>query len=470
MAVAACSGGADDDAAGGAGVEPATVVGESDQGLHVRIDATGPREVRLRFPADCRPGDSEDSGDDSGLLQPIALERHPFTTEVDDDGGFAVDEEYVEEGTDGDEDHVEVRIEGRFAADGTARGTLEATNRWYNGELGDFAGTCTTGPVTWTADRPPTASDHQVVALPEPLSMGAAGADLVVRTGAGELLRIDARGEARRLDGEAPTAPTQPETDPNAPSTVMVAPAVGAPGPGRLPPRRMTVVAGGVWTPDPATGTLRRYALDGGRPTASIDQPVTEMVATADALWTVSTNSFRNAWSLDRRDPTTGAVEASAPVRQGGVTAGTRSVWYADGSLAGGRLSRVDPATLALGGSFDVDLPQHSDELFTTGGRVWWIGRDGLLSLDLADGRVAAADLPGAPDAVAADATGLWATSAREAVARRIEGDRVVRTVDLPEGWWEVALTTDGAVWLAGTGPEGVEPQVIRLDPTATGG
>jgi hypothetical protein len=237
-----------------------------------------------------------------------------------------------------------------------------------------------------------------------------------------------------------------------------------------LPPRRMTVVAGAVWTPDPATGTMRRYALDSGQPTAAIDQPVAEVAATADALWTVSTNSFRNAWSLDRRDPITGAVVASAPVRQGGVTAGSEGVWYADGSLAGGRLSRVDPATLALGGSFDVDLPQHSDELVTTGGRVWWIGRDDLTSLDLTDGRVAVAPLPGNPEAMAADATGLWTTHGQEAVVRRIEGGRVVRTVDVPEGYWDVALTTDGAVWLAGRGPGGAAPQVIRLDPAATGG
>ncbi|HEV7759017.1 MAG TPA: hypothetical protein VGO78_08505, partial [Acidimicrobiales bacterium] len=174
-AVAACSG-ADDDA-GGAGVELLTLVGESDQGLHVRIDVVGEREVRLRFPANCRPDRNTPEGAEP--REPTSLDRHPLTVEVDDDGGFSVDEEYVEDGTDGDEDHMEVRIEGTFTDDGTATGTLEATSRRYNGELGDFDWTCPTGTVRWTADRPPTGGDHVVVPLSEPVSLGAAGADLV---------------------------------------------------------------------------------------------------------------------------------------------------------------------------------------------------------------------------------------------------------------------------------------------------
>ena len=79
-------------------------------------------------------------------------------------------------------------------------------------------------------------------------------------------------------------------------------------------------------------------------------------------------------------------------------------------------------------------------------------------------------DLPSPPDAVAGDATGVWTVHEQEAVARRVEGDRVVRTVDLPDGWWDVAVTADGAVWLAGPGAAGDEPRVVRLDPAVTAG
>ena len=46
----------------------------------------------------------------------------------------------------------------------------------------------------------------------------------------------------------------------------------------------------------------------------------------------------------------------------------------------------------------------------------------------------------------------------------------MVRTVDVPDGWWDVAITADGAVWLAGAGATGDDPRVIRLDPTVTAG
>ena len=64
----------------------------------------------------------------------------------------------------------------------------------------------------------------------------------------------------------------------------------------------------------------------------------------------------------------------------------------------------------------------------------------------------------------------MWTVHEQEAVARRIEGGRVVRTVDLPDGSWHVAVTTDGAVWLAGPGATGQEPRIVRLDPAVTAG
>ncbi|MGH9212878.1 MAG: hypothetical protein ACRD2C_19740 [Acidimicrobiales bacterium] len=182
-----------------------------------------------------------------------------------------------------------------------------------------------------------------------------------------------------------------------------------------------------------------------------------------------STNPFHTSYALDKRDPATGAVLASTPVERGAIVVGPTEVWYADATLAGGRLARVDPTTLAVGEPFDVDIPLFDEDLVATEDRVWWLDTQGLMSIDLANGRAGLVDLPSAPQAVAGDATGVWTVHEQEAVARRIEGDRVVRTVDLPDGSWDVAVTADGAVWLAGRGVAGDdEPRNVRLDPAVT--
>lgn len=462
--VAAC-GGSGGSGSGGSGsgdgveVEPVGLVGETEQGLRLRIDPVGDREVRLRIPANCRsdvPGGT-----------PMSLHRRRFEVGVEDDGSFVVDEAYDEEGVDGDEEHVEVRIEGRFADDGTASGTLEATSRWWNGQAEEFSPDCETGTVAWTADRPPVEGDDLVVPVERPEVLAPAGADLVTSSESGEVVRIDAAtGEARRLDGSAPAGPA-PEADPSAPATA-VAGDVASPGAAPMWLRNLAVVADGVWMVDPATGAVSRFELAGGARTATIDQPLDSMAAGPDALWTVSTNPFRTGYTLDKRDPITGTVLASTPVERGVIAAGPTDVWYADATLAGGRLARVDPTTLALGAPFAVDIPLFGEDLVATQDRVWWLDTPSLMSIDLATGRAGPVDLPSAPGAVAADATGVWTIHEQEAVARRIEGDQVVRTVDIPDGWWDVAVTADGAVWLAGLGTEGDEPSIIRLDPAVT--
>lgn len=448
----------------GAEVEPGGLVGETEQGLRLRIDVVGDREVRLRFPAYCG---SDDGPDDRSS---ISLHERRFETGVDADGGFAVEEAYVRDGTDGDEEHVEVRIEGDFADDGTATGTLEATSRGWNGQAEEFSADCETGVVAWTADRAPVEGDNVVVPVANPASTTPAGPDLLAAAESGEVVRIDAAtGEARRLDGSAPAGPATTGADPNVPPTAVAGGAAASTvAPGWL--RELAVVADGVWMVDPATGAVGRFELADGARTATIDQPLDVMAAGPEALWTVSTDPSRSSYALDKRDPTTGAVLASTPVERGVILVGPTDVWYADATLAGGRLARIDPTTLAVGEPFDVDLPLFGEDLVVTGDRVWWLDTHGLMSIELDGGRVGAVDLPSAPDAVGADATGVWTVHEQEAVARRIEGDRVVRTVDVPDGWWDVTVTADGAVWLAGRGPDGDEPSVVRLDPAVTAG
>ncbi len=462
LVVAACGESGGSGSGDGADVEPVGLVGETEQGLHLRIDVLGDREVSLRFPAECR------SDDRPGEDIPVPLHRHRLETGVDGDGSFTVEEAYVEDGTDGDEEHVEVRIDGDFADDGTATGTLEVISRWWNGEAETFSGDCETGVVAWTAERPPVEGDDVVVPMATPMSLAPAGPDLVASTESGEVVRIDAAtGEARRIDGSAPAGPATTDAGPNVPSTV-VARATAAPAVAPIWLQNLAVVADAVWMVDPATGAVSRFELADGTRTATIDQPLDSMAAGPDALWTVSTNPFQTSYALDKRDPATGTVLASTPVQRGAIAVGPTDVWYADTTLAGGRLARVDPTTLAVGEPFDVDIPLFGEDLVATQDRVWWLDPQSLMSIELASGRVGSVELPSTPDAVAGDATGVWTVHEQEAVARRIEGDRVVRTVDIPDGWWNVAVTADGAVWLAGRGAAGDEPRIVRLDPAVT--
>jgi hypothetical protein len=306
------------------------------------------------------------------------------------------------------------------------------------------------------------------VPMATPMSLAPAGPDLVASTESGEVVRIDAAtGEARRIDGSAPAGPATTDAGPNVPSTV-VARATAAPAVAPIWLQNLAVVADAVWMVDPATGAVSRFELADGTRTATIDQPLDSMAAGPDALWTVSTNPFQTSYALDKRDPATGTVLASTPVQRGAIAVGPTDVWYADTTLAGGRLARVDPTTLAVGEPFDVDIPLFGEDLVATQDRVWWLDPQSLMSIELASGRVGSVELPSTPDAVAGDATGVWTVHEQEAVARRIEGDRVVRTVDIPDGWWNVAVTADGAVWLAGRGAAGDEPRIVRLDPAVT--
>jgi hypothetical protein len=90
------------------------------------------------------------------------------------------------------------------------------------------------------------------------------------------------------------------------------------------------------------------------------------------------------------------------------------------------------------------------------------------MSIEPASGRVGPVDLPSAADAVAGDATGVWTVHGQEVVARRIEGDRVVRTIDLPDGFWDVAVTAERRGVAGRRGADGGDPRIVRPDPAVT--
>lgn len=458
VAAAACGG------SGGSGsrdVEPGrpSLVGETDQRLHLRVDVVADGRLSLRIPADCAPERSDD------LLDPVHTRRSE--AELDGDGDFAVDEAYVEDGTDGDETHVELRIDGEVTDDGTVAGTIEMSTRRWSGVDQEFGPTCESGTVSWTADRPPAEGDNLVVPTPGRVTLAPAGNDVLARTEAGEVLRVDAAaGELRRLDGSSAGGPPPTEADPNVPTTVTA----GGFGPAAAPLwlDEMAVVGGGVWTPDPATGVVTRFELDSGARTATIGQRLDAMAAGHDALWTVSTRPFSTDYTLERRDPVSGEVVAGTPVERGVILVGPSDVWYADATWDGGRLRRVDPATLAFGPPVAADVPLFGDDVVHTGDRVWWIELDELTAVDLTTGRVEVVDLPFRPVTFAGDAGGVWVVDNQQHIAHRIEGDRIVHTVDLPDDWWHITVSDDGAVWLNGSTDDD-RWQIVRLDPSVTG-
>ena len=465
LVAAACTGSGGSASGDGAAAEPATVVGETDQGLRLRADLAGDHQVSVRVPANC--------GGERGEAMPIPLHWRRFEAAVSGDGSFEVDEAYTEEGTDGDYDEIEVRIAGDFAADGTATGTLEASIRSWNGQGQEFSDPCETGTVAWTAD-PVGEADNLVVPTPDSMSLAPVGDDLAALSDS-VLMRIDATGEAHPVTVGAPAAPAPIEGDPNVPPSTLAGGTSGEDPAAPAAPiwlQERAVVADGVWMVDPATGAVSRFELADGTRTATLAEPLDDMAAAPDALWTVSTNAFHSGYALDKRDPVTGAVLASTPVERGTIVAGPTDadVWYVDATLAGGRLTRVDSTTLAFGEVFEVDISQYDGDPVASQDHVWWLDRQTLMSIDLASGQVDPVDLPSRPWAMAADATGVWVLHEQEAVARRVENGQVVRTVDLPDPGWDVAVTADGAVWLASGDAAGGEPGVMRLDPALTAG
>jgi hypothetical protein len=434
-------------------VEPVPLVGTTGQGMRMRVDVDGGGDISLRLPADCGPPD--ESGDPGAT----SLHRHPVALDpgdIDDDGSFRIEESYIEEGTDGDEEHVEVVVEGRFAADATAAGTVEASTRWWDGQASGFGAPCVTGPVDWTAaERPAPRSDVAVPVGADTELAVPAGDDLLTVLETGEVLRVDVAGEARRLDGSAP-APAPPE---GAGPEVVTTAGVG------LGLRDVAVVADGAWMPVP--DGIARHELADGRITARVAGPLAGMAAGPDALWTVSTNGWDQTLTLQRRDPVTGTVVASAPVGAGSPVVGPDALWLPYGTLAGERLDRVDPVTLATVETFEIDVELPADGHAATGDQVWFLDWRRLTAVDVSSGNQEEIDLPTAPSALtAAREGGVWTIHEREAVARRIVDGEVVRIVDLPEGWWQVTTTDDGAVWLSGGRVD--VPRVVRLDPTAT--
>lgn len=379
-----------------------------------------------------------------------------------------MDESFVEPDVDDSEDHVDVRVEGAFAPDGTASGTVEVLFRQWDGQEGEFGPDCETGTVAWSAEAPPRPEDRDRV-VPVAAELAAAdGEGLVVATPAGDVARVTPDGEARRPDGaplsSPPAPPPPPGGGPTPPTTVI------APG-GVWSFTGLAVAGGGVWMADPATGALSRTELAGGDRTATTGVRVESVAAGEGGLWTLWDDEAAATYRLQRRDPATGEVLASTPVTAGRLAAGPSGAWLAHRTDTW-RVDRLDPATAEPAESHPVDIESPDDGMVVGADRVWLLAWPGLTALDPATGEAALVDLPTVPTAVAAtsDGRGVWTAHPRERVIRRVAaGGNVERTIDVPEGRWQPVATADGAVWLAG-GSGDDDRRVVRVDPAATGG
>ena len=458
MLLAACGG--TSSGSGGANLDPDTLVGQTEQGLRMRIAVVDDSQVELRLPIDCASGDE-------GGGAPVSLHRHPLRARVDADGSFRVDAAYVEDGTDGDAEHVDVRVEGVVEDDGRAVGTVDVEARWWNGQAREFGRECDSGVLEWAATEPLRHGSARVSPGPAPALTAAVGPDLLTVSAQGEVARLDgATGEARRLDGSTPSGPASSQPGGAVPGGVAAPATVVAPGPGASV---LAVAAGGVWSTDPATGVPQRTELADGRRAAALEAPVESLVAGPGEVWTVRDDRARATYLLERRDPVTGAAQASVPVTSGTLSAGPGGVWYAYRGPSGGRLERIDPGTAEAVESYPID-PDTPSEMVVTHDRVWMAGLEGLSVFDPASGHRSVVDLASEPGSMArtADGRGIWVAHEREAVIRRVEATGVVRTVDVPEGRWRLTATDDGAVWLTG-GPYDAE-RIVRLGPSVTGG
>ena len=401
--------------------------GETEQGFRALLLDAPDGEVRLRLLADCEPP----SG--SGFTSPyeIPLAGHDLTARIGQGGGFAIDESYVEEWTDGDEAHVVVTVDGEVESDGTASGVLQADLRVWNGQSSAFTMRCDTGGVRWSATPAQTRRISRDVPVPGVVGIESSAGDLVAFTADGRPLTIGAGGA-----GEP----------------------VGAPlwDPGTAVDRYVGVLAAagsGAWTyGQPGAGGfgfVRTDLVTGDRTTVA-----KQVLASASEDGALFFSTVRDEQvHLERVDPVTGDTLVSVPTEGGRLAVDDTHVWLLphDGTSVLG----FDRDTLELRAEHPIDGPAHD---IAVGAGGLWLSEESTLSfLDIASGRESVVDLPGVA-AVVGDDRGAWVSQPREQVLRRIEGGAVVAVVDLPGPAWDLERTEGGGLWVS------VEDHVLQVD------
>jgi hypothetical protein len=399
LTVPACS-------SGPAGGPPVAVAGDTEQGGRISFrPVAGGAAVRVNL--HCRNGTWVPLYDELRLVvgDDGRFEEHRRVELPDDEGGTIP---------------IDVDVRGRFLDGGRAEGTVEARYR--------LGRTCRTGKVGWSAAQPiveppgPIASRGPVALLvPDGDGMLALGDD-------GRVRRLDLRGGATELASIADG------------SFVAFAESLAPDG------------TGGAWFPrrggDGMSRAARHVAVDGSvrdvvmpEGLGERDIPVPRIVTDVAPPWLrASTVTRHPVWELRRLDGS-----QVVPLHAGGAlaVAGER-VWTTEAgdlvlrSATGEEVRRVE-----VGGPLDLRPQLRASATMAC---VALVPEDRLACLDV-DGELTRADLPAPISGLAVDETGVWAASSIERVVRRIEGGRVVRTIDLPVPPEKLALDRAGRLW-----------------------
>jgi hypothetical protein len=445
--LAACGESTNTDATEGP-IAPVAVSGFTDQGLRVRLEPVADDRARVRVSVDCEPG----AGTRYRGAIPIPLEEHVFEAQVAGDGSFEVDDRYVVDGGDGDQDHVEAHIEGSYARDGTARGSVTTRDRLWNGQGHGFDGECPSSTLSWEATEPQPVRDDITLPVAGVTILEARGNDVVAVTETGDLVEIDGtRVEVAR------TFPLGVHADPTQLDIGFVDYT-----------HTITMTNDAMWIADPnqSARAIVRADLNAGAMTARVEKFVSALVAAPDALWATTVEvGDPPGYTLEKLDLTTGEVLATAPTLDGRLALGpTGEVWRGRSSRLGAveAIERIDTETLAVTTSFPVDLPDNSTafDVRATDQHVWILGEEAVASISTATGVVNPVPHRSWTRDMATDGEGVWVSQPRESVIRRIEDGRVTRTVDVPADMDQITVTDDGVIWLASTR----RGEVVRLD------
>jgi hypothetical protein len=397
--------------------------GTTGQGYRATTIMTG-RNIRLHLPVDCR-----ERATGGGVLA-IPLERRTWVARVGDDGRFSINRRFVENGGDGDEDRVSVRIAGRVDGSGDVRGTASARWQSYNGQLGAPRFTCSSGTVRWSAAAPTRDTVAEAVAVPELNALA---------TGGSTVLALTDGGRARRLDAPA----------------VRVDLATATQEPQLLPYGRYVAVTGdGLWAVRAIGwehGSIVRTDLASREHVVAPVYP-RSLASTGDRLYALRHVSD-SPWvpprlTLERLDPATGATLASVPAVDGELVAAADRMWLVSEIYRA--VFQIDLDTLAAARKFDVTR-LGTIRTMAAGPTALWFDTDrGLQRFDTATGALATFPLHGS--SIAVDGDGLWLAQPRERVLRRIDaGGNVTDVVDVPAPPDLVTVSAGGTVWAGST-------------------
>jgi hypothetical protein len=423
------------------------LAGDTEQGFRIVLEALDDEQMRVRLSAHCEPrGASYYRGPYA-----IPLEDQEFTAPVGRKGELSLERSYVEEGTDADEAHVTVQVEGDIAADGSAKGVARARMRMYNGQAGYFDMSCDTGELSWSAEPVPEPPVVSSLAIEGVRGLETSGPDVWASTRDDDVVRIDHAGasEAQRVS------------------------------PGSTDSSHLAFVNGGLWTSTRhnkaflaplgmfiLTEALVRTDLVTGEqtiippPGKTIVKEPTKRLSSLEAhngrLWALSSDEHG---LLERLDPRTGeqdeAVELSR--RGGRLALDDQVVWVV---REGEGITGFDPDSLDIVASFPLgEQPGSVVDVVAAPSGLWLRGNTYVTHVDTGTGSETTIEMQVAD--LAADEGGAWVALHNQAALRRVENGQLSRVIELPDPARSVAITPNGSVWVATE----AETAVLQLRP-----